>query len=217
MSPVFECRRREAKRLLRDLRCGNAATAARYAQYWPGADAQPTLARAQLVIAREQGYRSWAHLKSLLLPGATMKEQKSASRRLGVYTYEEAESLLDVPAATIRELAERFEKKVPRYLDVILLEKIWVTAKPFIVTLKRNDGKPVTREDGRLVQEAVLQAGGMLAMHMAQWRFATLAEAERAAAQQAPVAGYTWIVMALGLDETLKHLKTVWRDLAEQG
>jgi hypothetical protein len=44
-----------------------------------------------------------------------------------------------------------------------------------------------------------------------------LAEAERAAAQQAPVAGYTWIVMALGLDETLKHLKTVWRDLAEQG
>jgi hypothetical protein len=70
-SSAFERLRREAKRLLKDLHNGDEAATRRYAQYWPGTqstDEVRTLARAQLVIARERGYRSWAHLKTSLLP-----------------------------------------------------------------------------------------------------------------------------------------------------
>ena len=223
-SSAFERLRREAKRLLKDLRDGDKAAIRRYAQYWPGTqstDAVRTLARAQLVVAREHGYRSWPHLKTSLLPNKekVMSEQKNAvvpERRLGVYTYEEAESLLGIPVAHIRELVEKIEKKPRRYLDAILLEQVWVMAKPFIVTLKRNDGQKVTRENVGFLQDAILAAGGILAMDMAQWRFASLAEAERAASLQAPIPEHTWYVMELGFEKTMEHLKTVWSDLVQR-
>jgi hypothetical protein len=214
--------RLEAKRLLKDVRRGDAAALQRFTQYWPASGPSGevrNLARTQLVIARERGYRSWAHLKTSLLPNKekVMTEQKQAippQHRLGVYTHEEAESLLGIPVERIRELVEKIEKRPCRYLDAILLEKIWVTAKPFIVTLKRTDEKKVTREDSHIVQDAILRAGGILAMDMAQWRFATLEEAERAAALQSAIPGYIWMTMELGFDKTMEHLKTVWSDLA---
>lgn len=228
MSPsngnAFDRLRLEAKCLLKDVRRGDEAAARRFTQYWPATGPSGevrNLARAQLVIARERGYRSWAHLKTSLLGNEerVMSEQKNAvvpERRLGVYTYEEAESLLGIPSEELRRLVEQIEKKPRRYLDAILLEKVWVTAKPFIVTLKRNDGKMVTREDMPMMQDAILAAGGILAMDMAQWRFATLDEAERETKRQTPVPGYTWITMEWGFDKTMEHLKTVWSDLVQR-
>jgi hypothetical protein len=222
---TFDRLRREAKRLLKDLLNGDEEAIRRFTQYWPATrsgDEARTLVRAQLVVAREHGYRSWAHLKTSLLAGEKRKmtEQRNVAapeRRLGVYTYEEAESLLGISSAQIKKLVEQIEKRPRRYLDAILLEKIWVTAKPFIVTMKRNDGKKGAKEDGNVVQDAILKAGGVLAMDMAQWRFATKDEAECAASQATPVAGYTWIVMELGFEKTMEHLKTVWSDLVARG
>jgi hypothetical protein len=149
-----------------------------------------------------------------------MSEQKNTTvpaRRLGVYTYEEAESLLGIPEKQLRELVEQIEKKPLRYLDAITLEHVWAAAKPFLVTLKRNDDRPVTREDARIVQEAILNAGGILAMHMAQFRVATREEAEREAMRQTPVPGYTWVAYEMGLEKTVEGLKTVWSDLVKRG
>jgi len=72
---AFERLRREAKLLLKNLRHGNEAATRRFAQYWPATrstDEVRILSRAQLVIAREHGYRSWTHLKTTLL---TAKEK----------------------------------------------------------------------------------------------------------------------------------------------
>ena len=148
-----------------------------------------------------------------------MSEQKNAvvpERRLGVYTYEEAEALLGIPAEELRRLVEQIERKPRRYLDAILLEKVWVTANPFIVTLKRNDGKNVTRSNVGIIQDAILAAGGILAKDMAQWRFPSLDEAERAASLQAPIPEHTWYAVELGFEKTMEHLKTVWGDLVQR-
>jgi hypothetical protein len=62
--------RLEAKRLLKDILRGDAAALQRFTQYWPASGPSGevrNLARTQLVIARERGYRSWAHLKTSLL------------------------------------------------------------------------------------------------------------------------------------------------------
>lgn len=221
---AFDRLRIEAKCLLKDVRRGDKTALRRFTQYWPASGESGNdrnLARAQLVIARERGYRSWTHLKTSLLGNEEriMSEQKNAvvpERRLGVYTYEEAESLLGISAEQLRNLVEQIEKKPRRYLDAILLEKVWVTAKPFIVTLKRNDGTKMTREHGSIIQNAILAAGGILAMDMAQWRFATLDEAEYEAKRQTPVPDYTWITMELGFEKTMEHLKTVWSDLVQR-
>ena len=221
---AFDRLRLEAKCLLKDVRRGDEAATLRFTQYWPATGPSgeaPNLARTQLVIARERGYRSWTHLKTSLLGNEerVMSEQKNAvvpERRLGVYTYEEAESLLGIRAEELRKLVEQIERKPRRYLDAILLEKVWVTAKPFIVTLKRNDGQNVTRENAGIIQDAILAAGGILAMDMAQWRFASLDEAERAASLQAPIPEHTWYVMELGFEKTMEHLKTVWSDLVQR-
>jgi hypothetical protein len=221
---AFERLRREAKRLLKDVQSGDEAALRRFTQYWPATGPSGevrNLARTQLVIARERGYRSWAHLKTALLGNEerVMSEQKNAvtpERRLGVYTYEEAESLLGIPKEEIRKLADEIEKKPRRYLDAILLEHVWAAAKPFLVTLKRNDGRAVTREDATIVQEAILRAGGTLAMHMAQWRVATLEEAEREAARQPSVPGYTWVAYEMGLEKTKEGLKTVWSEMLQR-
>jgi hypothetical protein len=96
---ALERLRKEAKRLLKSVQSGDEAAFRRFAPYWPAAGPSGevrNLARAQLVIARERGYRSWAHLKTSLLGNEerVMSEQKhtvARERRLGVYTYEEAE------------------------------------------------------------------------------------------------------------------------------
>ena len=75
---VFENLRREAKRFLKNVRQGDEAATRLYAQYWPQARPadEPVLARAQLVIARERGYRSWTHLKTSLLNEKGMGKMK---------------------------------------------------------------------------------------------------------------------------------------------
>jgi type II secretory pathway component PulF len=63
--------RLEAKCLLKDIRRGDAAALRRFTPYWPASGPSSevrNLSRTQLVIARERGYRSWAHLKTSLLP-----------------------------------------------------------------------------------------------------------------------------------------------------
>jgi len=82
-SAAFERLRKEAKRFLKDLRREDNAAIRRYAQCWPPTAATNearTLARAQLVIAREHGYRSWTHLKTSLLgeKGAGKMEQETS-------------------------------------------------------------------------------------------------------------------------------------------
>jgi len=68
---ALEPLRKEAKRLLKSVQIGDEAALRRFTQYWPASGPSGevrNLARAQLVIARERGYRSWAHLKTSLLP-----------------------------------------------------------------------------------------------------------------------------------------------------
>jgi hypothetical protein len=75
--------RLEAKRLLKDIRRGDAAALQRFTTYWPASGPSGevrNLSRTQLVIARERGYRSWAHLKtSLLLKEDTAMETQISS------------------------------------------------------------------------------------------------------------------------------------------
>ncbi|MFZ4397488.1 MAG: hypothetical protein ACOYOU_17890 [Kiritimatiellia bacterium] len=68
---AFERLRKEAKRLLKAVQSGDEAALRRFTQYWPASGPSGevrNLVRTQLVIARERGYRSWAHLKTSLLP-----------------------------------------------------------------------------------------------------------------------------------------------------
>ncbi len=63
--PSFEHLRRQAKDLLRGAQLGEQDAVGRLAAHGPGL--APTLATAQLVLAREHGFTSWAQLKSLVL------------------------------------------------------------------------------------------------------------------------------------------------------
>lgn len=62
--PDLEHLRREAKRLLRQLQAADDAAAARLVAHAPGLPA--ALSTAQLVVAREHGFASWAQLKALV-------------------------------------------------------------------------------------------------------------------------------------------------------
>jgi ankyrin repeat protein len=61
----LEQQRKQAKELLRSLRGGDAAARERFRRHLPD-KARLTLADAQLVLAREHGFRSWAALKAHL-------------------------------------------------------------------------------------------------------------------------------------------------------
>lgn len=63
-TPDLEQLRREAKRLLHELRAAEPHAVSRLSAHAPGLP--PTLATAQLVIARERGFASWAQLKALV-------------------------------------------------------------------------------------------------------------------------------------------------------
>lgn len=62
--PDLEHLRREAKQLLRRSQAGKADAVARFRAHAPGL--APALSAAQLVVAREHGFASWAQLKSLV-------------------------------------------------------------------------------------------------------------------------------------------------------
>jgi SAM-dependent methyltransferase len=62
--PDLEHLRRAAKQLLQQLRAGDPAAGARLATYAPGLAA--ALGTAQLIVAREHGFASWAQLKTLV-------------------------------------------------------------------------------------------------------------------------------------------------------
>jgi SAM-dependent methyltransferase len=62
--PDLEHLRREAKQLLRRAQAGDAFAVGRFEAHAPGI--APALSAAQLVLAREHGFASWAHLKSLV-------------------------------------------------------------------------------------------------------------------------------------------------------
>jgi SAM-dependent methyltransferase len=63
--PSFEHLRRQAKDLLRAAQLGQPDATRRLTAHGPGLP--PTLGTAQLVLAREHGFTSWAQLKSLVL------------------------------------------------------------------------------------------------------------------------------------------------------
>lgn len=67
---TFEALRREAKRLLRNCRERQPSAVSRIRACWPEAvspDFCLKLTQAQLVVAREHGYRSWRHLRASVL------------------------------------------------------------------------------------------------------------------------------------------------------
>jgi ankyrin repeat protein len=63
-SPSLEQLRRRSKDLLRELRAGEPAAQERLATHHPQPREIPVLADAQLVVAREHGFRSWAQLRA---------------------------------------------------------------------------------------------------------------------------------------------------------
>lgn len=63
--PDFEHLRRQAKDLLHEAQHGEPDAVARLGAQGPGL--APALGTAQLVVAREHGFTSWAQLKSLVL------------------------------------------------------------------------------------------------------------------------------------------------------
>src|SRR4029453_2188950 len=66
--PSLEYERKEAKKLLRQLRAGNATAIAPVRAQWRGDDSRDPsalrLADAQLTVAREYGFTSWPRLVS---------------------------------------------------------------------------------------------------------------------------------------------------------
>jgi SAM-dependent methyltransferase len=62
--PDLEHLRREARQLLQQLRAGDPDTVARLASHAPGL--ATALSTAQLIVAREHGFASWAQLKALV-------------------------------------------------------------------------------------------------------------------------------------------------------
>jgi hypothetical protein len=196
--------RLEAKCLLKDIRRGDAAALRRFAPYWPASGPSGevrNLSRTQLVIARERGYRSWAHLKTSLLGNEerVMTEEKNTAvtdYRRG-YSYKDVGILLGIPEEQVGQLVNEIMKNPPRFLTAVDIDRVWVTAKPWLVTLKRDDGR-IPVEHHRMVQEAILKAGGIRVFDRIQWRFATKEEAERAARQQPVISGYTWISSRFG-------------------
>ncbi|MHC4887241.1 MAG: hypothetical protein ACYTGH_19350 [Planctomycetota bacterium] len=127
-----------------------------------------------------------------------MSEQKKAvatDYRRG-YSYKDVGVLLGIPEEQVGKLANEIMKDPPRFLTAVDIDRVWVKAKPWLVTLKRNDGRmPV---DPGIVQDAILKAGGVRVFDRIQWRFATKEEAERAARQQLVIDGYAWVVVSFG-------------------
>lgn len=113
---AFEPLRREAKRLLKAIRHGDEAETQRFVRYWPATRSStkaPTLAQAQLVIAREYGYRSWTHLKTSLLSTKertmnvkTVVDQVMRARNRGAIVHVLTGNEDDVQAL-LNELSER--------------------------------------------------------------------------------------------------------------
>lgn len=96
--PSLEQQKKQAKELLRSLRGGDSGARERFRRHLPD-KARLTLADAQLVLAREQGFASWAALKAHV-------EQAAG----GVPPSVEAElhqAFLSRDAAAIRELVRR--------------------------------------------------------------------------------------------------------------
>ena len=201
---AFDRLRMEAKFLLKDARHGDEAALRRFTQYWPASGPSGevrNLARAQLVIARERGYRSWTHLKTSLLRNEerVMSEQKNAAAtdyRRG-YSHKDVGVLLGISEEQVGKLANEIMKNLPRFLTAVDIDRVWVMAKPWLVTLKANAGR-IPIEHHRMVQEAIQKAGGVRVFDRIQWRFATKEEAERAARKQPLIDGYTWVAASFG-------------------
>lgn len=96
--PSLPQQRKQAKELLRALRAGDDAARARLRRHLPD-KVRLTLADAQLVIAREYGFASWAELKRHIQQGAgALPPQVEAELRRAFH---------DRDAARLRELFER--------------------------------------------------------------------------------------------------------------
>ena len=106
---AFERLRREAKRLLKDVQSGDEAALRRFTQYWPATGPSGevrNLARTQLVIARERGYRSWAHLKTSLLP----KKERVMETQLCTRPYSSKTDVYNIPQLKWDVKAQSFTK-----------------------------------------------------------------------------------------------------------
>ena len=128
-----------------------------------------------------------------------MSEQKNAAvidHRWG-YSHKDVGALLGIPEEQVGKLANEIMKDPPRFLTAVDIDRVWVKAKPWLVTLKGNDGR-IPVEHHRMVQDAILKAGAIRVADRIQWRFATKEEAERAARQQPVIDGYTWVVSRFG-------------------
>lgn len=128
-----------------------------------------------------------------------MSEQKLAiatDYRRG-HSYKDVGILLGIPEEQVGKLANEIMKDPPKFLTAVDIDRVWVKAKPWLVTLKRNDGR-IPVEHHRMLQDAILNAGAIRVADRIQWRFATRAEAEHAALQQPVVDGYTWIATKMG-------------------
>jgi len=198
--------RLEAKRLLKDIRRGDAAALQRFTPYWPASGPSGevrNLARTQLVIARERGYRSWAHLKTSLLGNEerVMTEEKNTAvtdYRRG-YSYKDVGVLLGIPEEQVGKLAHEIMKNPPRFLTAVDIDRVWCKAKPWLVTLNRSDRRFV-REHHQMLQDTILKAGGIRVFDRIQWRFASKLEAEEAAQKQPAIDGYTWVALRYGYE-----------------
>ena len=135
-----------------------------------------------------------------------MSEQKKAvatDYRRG-YSYKDVGVLLGIPEEQVGKLANEIMKDPPRFLTAVDIDRVWVKAKPWLVTLKRNDFRIrfATKEEAeravRQQQDAILKAGGVRVFDRIQWRFATKEEAERAARQQPVIGDYAWVAVRFG-------------------
>ena len=125
--PSLEFEKKQARRLLRRLQAGDPEAVgrahARHPSYRSGTPDRPTLADAQLVIAREYGFSSWPRFSRYL---ATLERGISANRSLNLgnaQSYErEAQRLLMMHkhgwAWTGRQLAAY----VPRFVGLSIAE-----------------------------------------------------------------------------------------------
>ncbi|WP_293677896.1 HEAT repeat domain-containing protein [uncultured Phenylobacterium sp.] len=94
--PNLEWLRNAARSLLKSLRAGDAAALGRLRAHLPGA-ATPMLSHAQLVVAREQGFPSWAAMKAGVEARRAALRTRAPSRRRAI-----AQAVLDQLIADAR-------------------------------------------------------------------------------------------------------------------
>ena len=111
----------QAKTLLKQARAGESQALERFMPYFPVTiESPPKLFQAQLVIAREQGYQSWAALKAALAaaPGEAMRDSNNCVATIALTPSAQAPTLAQNKRLSIRLQSFNIKSTILKLLKV---------------------------------------------------------------------------------------------------